>query len=466
MEYVRKLSAASLVLALAISPAIVSAAPRSTPSRAARAAGQQVQIPIQQFTLKNGLRIVLSEDHAAPTVSLCLTYDVGSRNEVAGRTGFAHLFEHMMFQGSENVGKGEHLIMVQVNGGDANGTTSDDATNYYERLPANQLDMALFLESDRMRALRVSQANLDNQRNTVQEERRLRMDNQAYGKTGEILQGLTYDNFAYKHSTMGSMEDLNAASLDDVSKFFKTYYAPNNAVLSLVGDFKTADALAKIKKYFEDIPSQTAPPAVDMAEPAQTAERRSQVEDSFARLPRLDIVYKAVPANTPDWYALDMLGDILFGGESSRLYQKLVKQKPLALQVAGGIDLRRGPALFQAEALLRPGEDTAEIEKLIYDEFDRVKKDGVTQAELDKVRTQDTLQQARSLTSTLGRARMLGLYSVYFHDPELVNTMLANYAEVTSADIQRVAQKYLGSAQRTVLLTTPKAQAKTAPPAR
>src|SRR5882672_6623473 len=249
---------------------------------------RELQIPIQQFTLKNGLRVVLSEDHAAPTVSLCVTFDVGSRNAQLGRTGFAHLFEPLMFQGSQNVGKGEHLILVRVNGGDVNGTTSDDSTNYYERVPANQLDMALFLEADRMRALRVTQANLDNQRSTVQEERRLRMDNQAYGKTGEILGDLAYDNFAYKHSTMGSMADLNAASLEDLALFFKTYYAPNNAVLTLVGDFKSPEAAEKIKKYFEDIPEQPAPPPVDMAEPAQTKERKTTIEDSFARLPRLD----------------------------------------------------------------------------------------------------------------------------------------------------------------------------------
>src|SRR6202158_3400931 len=222
---------------------------------------RSVQIPIQQVTLKNGFRPVVSEDHAAPPVLFCGAFDVGSRNELPGHTGFAHLFEHMMFQGSQNVGKGEHLILVRVNGGDVNGTTNDDSTIYYERVPANQLDMALFLESDRMRALRITQANLDNQRSTVQEERRLRMDNQAYGKTDEILEDLAYDNFAYNHSTMGSMTDLNAASLDDVSHFFKTYYAPNNAVLALVGDFKSAETLAKIKKYFEDIPQQPAPAA-------------------------------------------------------------------------------------------------------------------------------------------------------------------------------------------------------------
>ena len=212
---------AGLLLTLGIAAVMLVAAPQRVVATPGAASVQQVQIPIQQFTLKNGLRVVLSEDHAAPTVSLCITYDVGSRNELSGHTGFAHLFEHMMFQGSQNVGKGEHMILVRVNGGDMNGTTSEDSTNYFERMPANQLDLALFLESDRMRALRVTQANLDNQRNTVQEERRLRMDNQAYGKTDEILEDLAYDNFAYKHYTMGSMADLNAASLDDVTQFFR-----------------------------------------------------------------------------------------------------------------------------------------------------------------------------------------------------------------------------------------------------
>jgi predicted Zn-dependent peptidase len=284
------------------------------------------------------------------------------------------------------------------------------------------------------------------------------MDNQPYGKTGEVLEDLTYDNFAYKHSTMGSMADLNAESVEDVAKFFKTYYAPNNAVLALVGDFKSADTLTKIKKYFEDIPEQPAPPAVDMTEPAQTAERRTVVEDSFARLPRLDIVYKTVPSNTPDFYALDMLGDILFGGPSSRLYQKLVKEKMVALQVAGGVNFRRGPALFQAFALLKPGQDTGEVEKLIYEEFERVKTDGVTAAEMQKVLIQDRLQQAESMTSTMSRARSLGQYAVFFHDPDLINTVLAKYSEITPGDIQRVARQYLGTNERTVVLTNPKAQ--------
>src|ERR1017187_8742402 len=289
MKRFRILSTAWLALTLGIATATIAATPRNSPAKAEGTAAQEVRIPVEQYTLKNGLRVVLSEDPAAPTVSLCITYDVGSRNELLGHTGFAHLFEHMMFQGSENVGKGEHLILVRVNGGDVNGTTSEDSTNYFERVPANQLDMALFLESDRMRALHVTQANLDNQRSTVQEERRLRMDNQPYGKTGEVIDDLAYDNFAYKHSTMGSMADLNAARLEDVAQFFKTYYAPNNAVLALVGDFKTPEALEKIRKYFEDIPAQPAPPPVDVTEPGQTAERRTVIEDSVGRLPRLDI---------------------------------------------------------------------------------------------------------------------------------------------------------------------------------
>src|SRR3979490_1077079 len=192
---------------------------------------------------------------------------------------------------------------------------------------------------------------------------------------------------------MGSMADVNAASLEGVAQFFKTYYAPNNAVLTLVGDFKSSEATEKIKKYFEDIPEQPAPPPVDMAKPAQKKEPKTTVEDSFARLPRLDIVYKTVPGNTPDWYALDMLGDILFGGPSSRLYQKLVKEKAVALQVAGGIDMRRGPALFQAFALLKPGQDATDVEKLIYEEFEHVKTDGVTTAALEKIPIHDRLHK-------------------------------------------------------------------------
>src|SRR3989440_9329792 len=232
-------------------------------------AGKNPHVDMKETRLANGLRVITVEDHNAPVIAVDVTYNVGSRNERPGRTGFAHLFEHMMFKGSENVGTGEHFYLVFNNGGTMNGTTNEDRTTYFEAMPANQLDLALFLESDRMRSLVINKANLDNQRNAVQEERRLGVDNQPYGQSGEIQQGLIYDNFAYKHTVIGSMDDLNAASVEDVAAFFKMYYAPNNAVLSVVGDFKTADAIKKIKEYFEKIPRQPDPPAVDNAEAQQ-----------------------------------------------------------------------------------------------------------------------------------------------------------------------------------------------------
>ncbi|HKR02446.1 MAG TPA: pitrilysin family protein, partial [Pyrinomonadaceae bacterium] len=233
-----------LLMCALVAPASLFAVPKE----------RTVSVNFKESRLKNGLRVILVEDHSAPVIALSITYNVGSRNERKGRTGFAHLFEHMMFKGSENVGTGEHFYLVFNNGGNMNGTTNEDRTNYFEALPSNQLDLALFLEADRMKSLVISKDNLDNQRNAVQEERRQGVDNQPYGKSSEVQQELLYDNFAYKHTTIGSMEDLNAASVEDVASFFKMYYAPNNAVLTLVGDFNSADALKKIKQNFEAIP--------------------------------------------------------------------------------------------------------------------------------------------------------------------------------------------------------------------
>src|SRR5947207_7782361 len=221
------------------------------------------KITFTDTTLDSGLRVIITPDHTAPVFSISVTYNTGSRNEKKGRTGFAHLFEHMMYEGSANVGKGEHMLLVDNYVGAMNGSTNNDQTNYFEELPKNQLDMALFLESDRMRALNITQENLDNQRNAVQEERRLRVDNQPYGKSEELLEEMAYDNFPYHHSVIGSMEDLNAASVEDVKAFFRIYYAPNHAVLVLVGDLEPKEALASVKKYFGSIPKQAAPPAVE-----------------------------------------------------------------------------------------------------------------------------------------------------------------------------------------------------------
>jgi zinc protease len=419
------------------------------------AQAQPFKVRFQEYTLKNGLRVILSEDPSTPTYSICVTYRVGSRDERPGRTGFAHLFEHMMFQGSENVGKGEHFILVLNNGGSANGTTNSDRTNYYQTLPANQLELGLFLEADRMRSLNINQANFDNQRQTVQEERRRNYDNRPYGKSYEAVIQTAYDNFAYKHSTIGSMQDLNAATLEDAAEFFRTYYAPNNAVLSLVGDFKTEAALALIKKYFEPIPSHLRPPAVDLSEPEQKSERRTTLEDAFALTPRLDIVYKVPPGNTADFYALEVLGNVLSSGRSARLYQSLVKEKELAIRVSAGPDERKGPSLYWISVLARPGADLSEVEALVYKDLEDIKTRPVADWELDKVRLQLRRQRAQSLYSTRSRANALGHYAVYYGQPDLINQIEEKMNQVTKADLQRVALTYLKQNNRTVVTTLP-----------
>jgi predicted Zn-dependent peptidase len=414
------------------------------------------RIDLKETRLPNGLRVITVEDHTAPVIAIDITYNVGSRDERQGRTGFAHLFEHMMFKGSENVGTGEHFYLIFNNGGTMNGTTNEDRTTYFDALPSNQLDLALFLEADRMRSLVINKANLDNQRNAVQEERRLGVDNQPYGQSGEILQGLIYDNFAYKHTVIGSMDDLNAATVEDVAAFFKTYYAPNNAVLTLVGDFKTAEALKKINENFSNIPRQTGPPPVDMTEPEQKAERRASVDDALARLQQVDIAFKALPGNTADFYALQVLSAALQGGQSSRFYQTLVKEKQLVTNIFGFIDEKRGTGAFYISATVRQGVKPADVEAAIYDQIERLKKDGVADWEIQKAKNTTRRNFINSMQSSLSRAINIGVWTVYYNDPNLINTRLDKVSAVTKADVLRVANKYLTAANRTVVITTPK----------
>jgi zinc protease len=413
-------------------------------------------IKFTEHRLKNGLRVILSEDHSAPTYSISVTYNVGSRDERDGRTGFAHLFEHMMFQGSENVGKGEHFIIIENNGGGMNGSTNADRTEYHETLPANQLDLGLFLEADRMKSLAITPANLENQRETVKEERRQRYDNQPYGQTFDTLFETGYDNFAYKHSTIGSMDDLNAATVKDVADFFKTYYAPNNAVLTLVGDFKTGEALQKIEKYFGSISSQPPPKPPDTSEPKQNGERRKILEDGLAQVARLDIAYKIPPGNTPDWYALYVLGEILSTGQSSRLYQTLVRDKQVAVQQGAGTFERRGPSMFLVDVFITPGKDPKEVEKLVLEELEKVKNEPVTDAELQKVRMEVKRAKVEQLEGTLYRAQALGEAAVFYNDPNVANTGNDKLMSVTKDQILKAARTYLIDSNRTVLTTVPK----------
>jgi predicted Zn-dependent peptidase len=416
------------------------------------------KIEFTDTRLKNGLRVIIAEDHAAPVFSIAVNYNVGSRDERKGRTGFAHLFEHMMFKGSENVGQNEHPYLMFMYGGSMNGTTNKERTLYYEILPANQLDLALFLEADRMRSLAITKENLDNQIEAVKEERRLRVDNQPYGKTFEVLEELAYENPAYEHSVIGSLEDLSAASVDDVAAFFKTYYAPNNAVVSIVGDVNTKTTLEKVRKYFEAIPSQPAPPKVDAAEPAQTAERRASIEDQHARLPRIDMVFKTPPSSSADEDAIDVMTTILAGGRSSRFYESIVRQKQLA---AGNVSAfrqdSRSAGLLTIIATAAPGKTLAELEAAVEEEIEKLKKGPIEDWEMEKARNSARSGFVSSLGSSLQRAVLLSEYAVLYDNPQMINTQADRIAKVAAADIQRVAQKYLVKTGRTVVLTTPKA---------
>jgi zinc protease len=418
----------------------------------------QSKLPKLQFTdttLDNGLRVIVAPDHTAPVFAISVTYNTGSRNEKQGRTGFAHLFEHLMYEGSANVGKGEHMLLVQNYGGSMNGSTNNDQTNYFEELPKNQLDMALYLESDRMKALNINQANLDNQRNAVQEERRLRVDNQPYGKSNEELESLAYDTFPYHHSVIGSMDDLNAASIDDVKEFFRIYYAPNNAVLVLTGDVEPADALAKVKKYFGSIARQPAPPPVNAAEPDHDKERRKTINDALARLPQMSAAYNAPAGNTPDLYALQVLGLVLSSGRSSRLYEHLVHDKQMAINIFSGVQERRGASLFRIVGLPRPGVKVEDLEKAAYDEIESIKRDGITQQELDKVRIQFLRNQIQARSSSQFLANRIATLTVFYNDPNLINTAYDKFAAVTAEQVKQAAQKYLTPEHRSVVITLP-----------
>jgi len=420
---------------------------------------QLPKTPIEQFTLDNGLRVVLSRDPAVPVVSVTVYYDVGSRNEREGRTGFAHLFEHMMFQGSENVPKAAHFQYIFNAGGTMNGTTSTERTNYFETLPANQLPLALWLESDRMRSLKVTQENLDNQRQAVQEEKRLRYDNQPYINAFLLINELIFKNPANGHSTIGSMEDLDAATIDDIREFFRVYYAPNNAVLTVVGDFASDQARQLVETYFGSIPRQPDPPQVDVSEPADVGRGQDAYYDKLAPAPAFILGWKIPPRRTPDHYALALAGDLLFAGESSRLYQQLVKGDESVVSIQGEVDDRRGPSALYVFALPKPGEDIPSIRGQIFNEIKRLATDGPSDEEMEKLRNTLSNDAVRGRQSTLYRAQRIAEYTLYDGDPELFDHELDFYLQVTAGQIRDVSAKYLDVDNRVVLDVIPAMQA-------
>jgi zinc protease len=415
------------------------------------------KVAYTETTLANGLRVVISADHAAPVVSICVAYDVGSRNEKPGKTGFAHLFEHLMYKGSENVADGELAALIQNYGGDHNGQTDEDHTIYFEEVPSNQLDMVLFLEADRMKALALTKENLANQLEAVKEERRFRVDNQPYGKTSEVLNDMAFENFVNKHSVIGSMADLDTASLDDFTAFYKTYYAPNDAVLAISGDVDPAATLEKVRKYFASLPSGPPPPKLDATEPPQTTERRATMEDPLARLVLIDAGYHIPGGLNPDMDALNALASILGTGRSSRVYDSLVRRQQLAVQIYTGASGSRGPTLFYLEVVAAPGKPVPDVEAAMYAEVEKIKNGPIEEWELEKARNGAKRGLVGALRNSLQRSILLARYAVFYHDPGVINTRYERVAAVTAADVQRVARQYLVPANRTVVITTPKA---------
>ena len=399
--------------------------------------------PIEQFTLDNGLRVILSRDSSVPVVSVAVYYNVGSRDERQGRTGFAHLFEHMMYQGSENVGKGDYMKTVQNAGGTLNGNTTTERTAYFATLPANQLPLGLWLESDRMRSLKVTQENLENQREVVKEEKRLRIDNQPYVPAFVRSSEMVFGNFANAHPAIGSMDDLNAANLQDVQEFFRIYYAPNNAVLSIAGDFDPKEARALVEKYFTSIPRQPTPPQVNVLEQPNVAKREEIIEDQFARRPAFLLAWKIPARRTLDFYALQLAGSLLYDGDSSRLYQKLVKGEESVVQIQGGIDERRGPSAFYFLVFPNSGQDGKAIRETVMNEIKRLATDGPTGEEMEKLHNSLRSDEARSRQSSLFRAQRIAEFALFDGDPNLFNTEFDRYSSVTPAQIKDAVARFL-----------------------
>lgn len=408
-------------------------------------------LKLEEYTLENGLRVIFNQDNTIPVVSVAVYYDVGSRNEREGRTGFAHLFEHMMFQGSENVPKAAHFQYIMKAGGTMNGTTSSERTNYYETLPANQLPLALWLESDRMRALAVTQENLDNQREAVKEEKRLRYDNQPYGEVFDLVNEMIYKNFANSHSTIGSMEDLDDATVEDVQEFFRVYYAPNNAVMVLSGAFEIEEAKSLIEKYFGSIPAQPKPAPLDVSEPEEVAQKYREYEDKLAPFPAFLLGWKIPPRRTPEFYALYLAGKLLYDGDSSRLYQKLVKGDESVIQLFGFTDERRGPSSIFIGAIPKPEKDLSQIREIIMAEIRSIAEFGPTPSEMEKIQNQLLNDTIRVRQSSMARAQSIAEFALYDGDPELVNSELDDLLAVTGDQIKEAVAKFLNTENRTLL---------------
>ena len=424
------------------------------------------KVPVEYFTLPNGLKVVVSEDHTAPVALVEVMYNIGFRSEPKGRTGFAHLFEHMMFQGSGNVKKMEHVAIMQQAGGVVNGSTRLDYTNYFQVLPSNAVELALWLEADRMKSLDVSAENLKNQQNVVSEEVRVNVLNQPHGSFEwlDIWQRANV-NWANAHNFYGDLADLEAATLEDVRSFFKTYYAPNNAVLVVVGDVNAADVRKLAEKHFGDIPQQTLPKPTDDAEPPQKEEKRFTREDKLARTPALAVAWHLPQRMTRDFFALSVLDPLIVGDESARLYQKLVRQDRLAISAIGAFNFLgnnwdvRGPMLFTLRVDYLNDKTADQVLTAIESVLSEVREKGITDAELKQAKT--ALRSAfleeleGGFMPRFGRANLLAAFALFDNDPGRINTILEELDKVTVDDVKAAAGRWFVKTNQTSIDSRP-----------
>jgi len=421
-----------------------------------------LNVPVVYYKLPNGLRVVISEDHVAPVVTVGVYYNVGFRVEPKGRTGFAHLFEHMMFQGSANVKKFEHAKYVEANGGNTNGHTDFDYTNYYETLPSNRVEMGLWLEADRMRSLDVSEENLKNQQNVVSEEVRVNVLNQPYQFFEWIdLWQNAFTNWNNAHNGYGDLADINAATIADVRSFFKTYYAPNNAVLTIVGDVDPNEVKKMVEKHFSDIAQQQVPARPDLSEPAQTKEKRVNQTDKLANLPALALGHHIPAQNAPDFPAVALLVQIMQGDDSSRWYQRLVKEKELTLDLTGGLNYfgnefdYSGPMIMTTRTTYKTGHTADEVLREMDAVVAEVSQKGITEKELADAKIRYRSNFYSQVESSFGKMHLLACLALFRDDPAQINSLLDPFEKVTAAQIKAAAAKYLVAANRTVIDRVP-----------
>ena len=420
------------------------------------AATRPTRLDYTMTSLPNGMQVVLLEDHSTPIVHTEVWYHVGSKNERPGRTGFAHLFEHMMFKGSKNVEPEGHPSWISSIGGQSNAYTTEDATVFWETVPAQYLPLVLWLEADRLATLRIEEDVFKTEREVVKEERRMRIDNQPYGRLNELIYDQAFTVHPYKHPTIGSMKDLEAASISDVRDFFRTYYVPNNATIVLVGDFNTKDAQDLVTKYLGRVPKSDRPVPRDIPkEPPQTKERRVRLEESWP-LPAVVVAHHITFDGDPDSYPLHIASKVLSDGQSSRIQRKLVYEKQLALAAFGGGNIIEDPNLFYAVAIVQPGHTTGETIDALIAELDGLRTEPITPAELQQAKNQFARDYIFGRESNKDKAGQLGHAAVIHNDIKTADGEFDIFMNITQADVQRVARKYFTPENRLVMTIMPK----------